>query len=379
MASNEDQRHDDDIDDGDHEDIVDQEAEIRRGITLMKKVIQKRDQCILLDAHWSESGLLIEPNGSKITSFIGALVRNASPITCDEWRDRNLKEAKDKLWMEIQRSFNNMEDNRRKLCLKLAGRLLRGFRTFLTRRYLRDANKNFVDAEYLKRYKSLISPEEWVTFKEKRKNPKFRSRSETNRQRASGPPYPYRKGHMGYGRLEQSILTRESSSETSVPPHVLWKEARVGKDGVVKEDVQKVFEKCETLSQSISPDEGNDCRSILSRALNVPEYSGRVRGKGFGITPTSLKMKKQKAPSNRELQETLYALQAEVRELKREKELREQASCCNATSDKGSIGCNFRTESSRGHFTLPTLHIVTNLSDGWQGKSALYFGRITSH
>lgn len=53
-------------------------------------------------------------------------------------------------------------------------------------------------------------------------------------------------------------------------------------------------------------------------------------------------MKKQKAPSNRELQETLEALQAEVRELKREKELREQASGCKATSDKGSIGCNFQ-------------------------------------
>ncbi|XP_058760680.1 uncharacterized protein LOC131634023 isoform X2 [Vicia villosa] len=348
MASNENQPQDDTIDDGYHENIADQEAEIRRGITLMKRVIRDRDRGILLDAHWSESGLLIEPNGSKITSFIGTLVRNAIPITCDDWRDTNLGKAKDKLWIEIQRSFNNLEDNRRKICLKLAGRLLRGFRTFLTRRYLMDANKNFVDADYPERYSSLISREEWVTFKAKRKNPNFRSRSETNRQRASGPPYPYRKGRMGYGRLEQSILTRESSPETSVPPHVLWKEARVGKDGVVKEDVEKVFEKCETLSQSISPDESNDCRSILSRALDIPEYSGRVRGKGFGITPTSLKMKKQKAPRNRELQETLYALQAEVRELKREKELREQASGCKATSDKGSIGCNFQPNLSEG-------------------------------
>ncbi|XP_058783948.1 uncharacterized protein LOC131658698 [Vicia villosa] len=169
---------------------------------------------------------------------------------------------------------------------------------------------------------------------------------------------------MGYGRLEQSILTRESSSETSVPPHVLWKEARVGKDGVVKEDVQKVFEKCETLSQSISPDEDNDCRSILSRALDIPKYSGRVRGKGFGITPTSLKMKKQKAPSNRELQETLYALQAEVRELEREKELREQASGCKATSDKGSICCNFQPDLPEGispcqlYLSSPTYRMV---------------------
>ncbi|XP_058770990.1 uncharacterized protein LOC131644494 isoform X3 [Vicia villosa] len=173
---------------------------------------------------------------------------------------------------------------------------------------------------------------------------------------------PLYKGCSKFTRL--SALTRESSSETFVPPHVSWKEARVGKDGVVKEDVQKVFEKCETLSQSISPDEDNDCRSILSRALDIPEYSGRVRGKGFGITPTSLKMKKQKAPSNRELQETLYALQAEVRELKREKELREQASGCKATSDKGSISCNFQPDLPEGispcqlYLSSPTYRMV---------------------
>ena len=48
-------------------------------------------------------------------------------------------------------------------------------------------------------------------------------------------------------------------------------------------------------------------------------------------------MKTQKTPSNKELQETLEALQAEVRELRREKELREQASGFKATSDQGSI------------------------------------------
>ena len=97
----------------------------------------------------------------------------------------------------------------------------------------------------------------------------------------------------------------------------------------------------ETLSQSLSPDEANDCRSILSRALDVREYSGRVRGKGFGITPTSLNIKKQKALSNKELEQKLEALQAEVRELRKEKE-RDRASGFKDTSDKDSINCNFQ-------------------------------------
>ncbi|KAI5417066.1 hypothetical protein KIW84_041887 [Lathyrus oleraceus] len=150
-----------------------------------------------------------------------------------------------------------------------------------------------------------------------------------------------KKGRVGYGRLEQSILTKENSSETSLPAHVLWKEARVGKDGKIKEDVQQIFEKCETLSQSIVPYEDTDCRSILSRALDVPEYSGRVRGKGFGITQKSLNIKKQKTPSNKELQQTLEALKAEVLELRKERE-RDRAAGFKDTSDKDSINCNFQ-------------------------------------
>ncbi|KAI5414837.1 hypothetical protein KIW84_040342 [Lathyrus oleraceus] len=89
----------------------------------------------------------------------------------------------------------------------------------------------------------------------------------------------------------------------------------------------------ETLSQSIVPYEDTDCRSILSRALDVPEYSGRVRGKGFGITQKSLNIKKQKTPSNKELQQTLEALKAEVLELRKERE-RDRAAGFKDTSDK---------------------------------------------
>ena len=47
---------------------------------------------------------------------------------------------------------------------------------------------------------------------------------------------------------------------------------------------QYSYEFQESLSQSTSPPD--DCRSILSRALDVREYSGRVRGKRHGVTPT---------------------------------------------------------------------------------------------
>ena len=68
----------------------------------MKKVIRYRDRGILLNVHWNECGQLIEPNGATLTSFIGALVRNEVPITCDKWRNKQLNEAKEKIWSEIK-------------------------------------------------------------------------------------------------------------------------------------------------------------------------------------------------------------------------------------------------------------------------------------
>ena len=89
----------------------------------------------------------------------------------------------------------------------MAEKLLRGFRTFLNTKFLRDADKNFVDAELPSKYASLISPQEWVKFKAKRQTEEFQSLSAINRERASAPQYKYRKGRVGYGRLEQSLVS----------------------------------------------------------------------------------------------------------------------------------------------------------------------------
>ncbi|KAI5403680.1 hypothetical protein KIW84_051012 [Lathyrus oleraceus] len=279
--------------DDQHEEVskkVSAEEEIRRGITVMRRVVQGRSRGIILDVCWNNQGQLIEPNGHTLTSFIGALVRNEIPITCDDWRNKELNESKEKIWSEIKRCFN-IEDERRGFCMKLAGKLLRGFQTFLSSKFLKDAD-----------------------------------------------------GRVGYGRLEQSMLQKEESSETSLPAHVLWKEARVGKSGVPQEEVLHVYQKCEELSQSLSPD---DTKGILSRALDVPEYSGRVRGKGFGVTPTSLSVKKGKAPSNRELHARLEAMQAELDALRREREASASIVYRDA-SDKNSINCTFQPNIPEG-------------------------------
>ena len=103
------------------------------------------------------------------------------------------------------------------------------------------------------------------------------------------------------------------------------------------------YEFQEILSQSTSPP--NDCRSILSRALDVREYSGRVRGKGHEVTPSSLKKNnpKTKSATNKELQARLDALEAEVLELRKEKarqyQSEKKSSGVKETSDIASVNC----------------------------------------
>ncbi|KAI5416172.1 hypothetical protein KIW84_041280 [Lathyrus oleraceus] len=81
-----------------------------------------------------------------LASYIGSLVRQHIPITCDNWRSPELKVGKEKIWSEIQRSFH-IDESRQKYCIQLAGKRLRGFRSFLSNKFLKDEEGNFVEAE----------------------------------------------------------------------------------------------------------------------------------------------------------------------------------------------------------------------------------------
>ncbi|KAI5420359.1 hypothetical protein KIW84_044230 [Lathyrus oleraceus] len=346
------------------------EKEITRGITIMKSIIRDRDKAVTYNVNWNADNQLIGSNAAKLASYIGTLVRMHIPITATRWSNKELGSAKDKIWTEILRSFN-IEDTtiRKKYILQLAGKRHRGWRTFLTNKYLKDKEKKFVeyDPEYPVKYAIFITEEEWVAFVAQRRDENFKKVSATNRERASNPTYAYKKGRLGYARLEEKILDETKSDATSLPPHVLWKEARVGKDGTVRDDVQHIYDECETLSQSISTAEDQENRSVLSRALNVPEYPGRVRGKGHGCTPTSLyKNPRRRNPSNQEVMETLQALQAQVLQLQKDNERYRCMEKCSSqlkeTSEKASINCQNKfpegISSCQLYLSSPTYRLV---------------------
>ena len=42
-------------------------------------------------------------------------------------------------------------------------------------------------------------------------------------------------------------LEETQSDETSLPAHVMWKEARVGRDQVVNPDLQHIYDECVSI------------------------------------------------------------------------------------------------------------------------------------
>src|SRR3954468_17703340 len=98
------------------------------------------------------------------------------------------------------------------------------------------------------------------------------------------------------------------------------------------------------MSQSVTTGEDQDDRSVLSRALDAPEYPGRVRGKGHGVTPTSFyKHSRRRNPTNEEVLQKLQELQAQVSEMQRDKDMYMREKCKTSsvkiTSYKASINC----------------------------------------
>ena len=92
----------------------------------------------------------------------------------------------------------------------LAGKRHRGWRNFLTNKFLKDDEGNFVEEEpeRPKKYESFITPEEWVAFVGQRRDDNFKKVSAVNRDRASKPAYPYKKGRLGYARLQEKIVSK---------------------------------------------------------------------------------------------------------------------------------------------------------------------------
>lgn len=109
-----------------------------------------------------------------------------------------------------QRSFN-VPDERKGFVLGLAGKRFRGWKNLLTNTYLKDDKGKWLEefpAGRPEKYNLFIKQEDWTEFIRQRDD-EFRQKSAKNSERASKPAYPYKKGRLGYARLEEKIVSNK--------------------------------------------------------------------------------------------------------------------------------------------------------------------------
>ena len=73
---------------------------IKRGRTVMKKIIRRRNLGIKTQVKWNRNGQPIEEEAHLLIGFIGVVARKNIPITTKDWRYVPQKTC-DSVWLEI--------------------------------------------------------------------------------------------------------------------------------------------------------------------------------------------------------------------------------------------------------------------------------------
>ncbi|KAJ1433728.1 Papain-like cysteine peptidase superfamily [Sesbania bispinosa] len=268
-----------------------------RGICKMKHVTQSKKAGMKLKIGWNSRGQPIDPNKSTFSYYVGWITRSTVPIIYFDWGEVPL-ELKNHIWEQVQESFEVTEEHKN-FILSLAGRDARAFRSRLRKKFLMDDDGNLILQPPEKYARLNTVANYWMDFVNQSSTEDFKKESKENAEKAKRMTLRYRRSAKGYAQLEQDMIASSGSDVTSLPRYVMWKAARLNKNGIIDdEEVQRVVDECENLTQTIPQEKlqtmGKD--DILSRALGVPEHPGRVRAAGFGVSQKSIFGQTQSTP-----------------------------------------------------------------------------------
>ncbi|KAL6566595.1 hypothetical protein OROMI_014999 [Orobanche minor] len=212
----------------------------------------KRGVVNMLKVNWNEMGQPIGKGYMTLAHFIGSYVRRHVPITCDNWRNKDLLNVKQALWDEIK-----------------------------------DENGNYsTSPPLLYAHFSTVTPC-WKEFVQKSLEVEFLEKSSKNKERAKAMEARYRKACVGYARLREIIISEQNSVVTRLDA---WEYVRRNAEGVVDDPVAiQVLEDVVAISDQLPEHELTNIGAddLLARLIPL-EYSVRLRAVVWGVTKTTL-------------------------------------------------------------------------------------------
>ena len=177
----------------------------KRRNTLMPKINKVKTLGKKINVKFNDRDEPLDKEGDELSSYFGVLAREHVPISMIDWRLKEHKQLKERIWNEICEAFTvpiELKNN----CLMRVGEAARLFRHELYNDLVKD---NLNDPSVLKRPEYVlkrygnITEEDWIKFVEYRRSEVFKKSSDNGKEIARKNVYKSRTGRNGYRKLDQ--------------------------------------------------------------------------------------------------------------------------------------------------------------------------------
>ncbi|KAL8153820.1 hypothetical protein V2J09_011580 [Rumex salicifolius] len=292
-----------------------------RGATSLKNLRKRKGTSEKFSLEWNSKGQAIGKNRSTFMSYIAVSARTLVDINIPRW-DHVPKQIKETIWTTVLDAFD-VPDDKQDWVIAIAGDGWRRFKSQLSR-FMYDKDGNICPNP--PSIYSFINQEMWDKYITIRQSDEFKEQSEKHRKLSKMNLYPYRGSRKGYVGIEEEIIRDNKKSNNSespldaststpmVPRSLLWKKARIDKNGNMAEPVRQVDSLSERAAKGEIALYGQ--HDILGTALGTKEHAGRVRGAGVGVTITEY-FGRDVPLRNSQLVQRLNVMEEQVMALKR--------------------------------------------------------------
>ncbi|KAK9137616.1 hypothetical protein Sjap_008210 [Stephania japonica] len=282
----------------------------KRGPTKLQTFAVQTRQVI----HFNDKGQPIGENSKKFSSFLGALGRDMVRITIPEWHHVST-ERKEELWKLVKLRFEGLIEEHMENTLQHIGYLWKCSKSRLRTKIKIAHEKGWSDDKInsdLKLKNDRFSDR--LAFRKEAESSTCIVKSNKYKELRSKNKLAHTMSRKGYARLEEEMRVR--SGGVDVTRADLWIEAHKNKKGRPHSDkIARVVEKINECQMRSSTSTSQSINKDPIAQVFGPEHQGRVRGLGFGVTPTSVRATTQSSILIRKLQGDFQRLEEKHEQL----------------------------------------------------------------
>ncbi|XP_060962064.1 uncharacterized protein LOC133032210 [Cannabis sativa] len=303
-----------------------------RGPTQMRDIWGNHDGT-KMEITCNEFGQPHDKNASKLTNFIGTLVRDGknAPINYKSWHKVPDK-YKDRMWKIIQEKFDipPLAEN---WTMRSCGKELKNWKAYLKRTYYSET----LSFEEQKKYKDKrVYAGQWEELIKYCATDDAKKISATNKASRGQKKYNHTTGTKSFAQIRAAQKENGGSTPTRAAMfNVCYTKKDKSVTDTTKEVMVQLQEKQE-LNEDVSKEKGmND---TFSEVMGKEKY-GSVRMYGFGVCPSDVWENKSTKKGNQK--KYIQTLEAELKELRSQVQANKQNYNANDTSIIPDMALNY--------------------------------------